>query len=34
MKALIKAVRDACGVSMTTRETERVIEALGKSNTE
>jgi tRNA C32,U32 (ribose-2'-O)-methylase TrmJ len=34
VKALIKAVRDACGVSMTTRETERVIEALGKSNTE
>ena len=30
VKALIKAVRDTCGVSMTTRETERVIEALGK----
>ena len=30
VKALIKAVREACGVSMTTRETERVIEALGK----
>ena len=30
VKALIKAVREACGVSMTAREAERVIEALGK----
>ena len=34
VKALIKAVREACGVSMTTRETERVIEALGERPTE
>ena len=34
VKALIKAVREDCGVSMTTRETERVIEALGKRTSE
>ena len=34
VKALIKAVREACGVSMTAREAERVIEALGKPEEE
>ncbi len=29
VKALIKAIREECGVSMTTRETEKVIKAMG-----